>query len=580
MSFNAGMNVSRRLIGGSTVNQIDVRQSSVNASPPVLQKAVVVDVIYDPTTIIPALRERLQEQVSNYELINVMPVNSIVAQIISDDGGTSANSYTILFPFFSSHFMLPVQVGEIVHVIYQDYVGRGNKLGFWMSRIHGNRSVEDANYTHLDRQYDPLNNISNWTTENIDNIQSSPIPGFPNGGGTIDTFSIVPFDNVRNPYDEFLSTAVAAQLQTPEVVPRWNKRPQEFVLQGANNALIVLGEDRSGAALNDQESSTADSKGYAGTIDIVVGRGRFLPEDSSSDPELTAPRIIKNSRGNKETDKAPFRNKNQNGRIQDNPNEGNPDFINDAARLYVTMQSVADNKFGIASINFPASTLPITQPTNENNEGTVNRSYVAGKADHIRFISRKNSDKGIEGTMLFLREGEPSTEDGDKDLSYMFFDKNGINIESNKIFLGTAAHENPNESNNINYNDDEGPYEPWILWSKYKDTVDSLQKQITDLQSKHEKAIKDLRTEVANSFSMLANAFAGGGNSIPYGPNSAVVAGQVAAIQAQAKISIVSEAPLSEIKNSLSSDQNSNITDNVSKINHSQKIYGSKGGNG
>lgn len=580
--FNSGMNVSRKLVGVSNTNAVDQRQSSISTSPPVLQKAVVVDVIYNPTELIPELKERLQEQVSNYELINVMPANSIIAQIISDDGGTSANAYTILFPFFSSHFMLPVQVGEVVHVIYQDYVGRGNKLGFWMSRIHGNRTVEDANYTHLDRQFDPLNNLNNWSIENLDNIESSPLPGFPNGGNTIDTFSIRPFDNINNPYDEFLNSSRAAQLQTPEVVPRWNKRPQELVLQGSNNALICLGEDRSGPALapdasNEEEPSTADSKGFAGTIDIVVGRGRFPPEEASEEPELTAPRIIENTRGHLETDKAPHRNKGENGRKTDNPNEGNPDFINDAARLYVTMQSVGDNKFGITSINFPVNTLPITQPTNESDSGTINRSYVIGKADHIRFISRKNSDKGIEGSMLFLREGDSSTDEGDKDLSYLFMNKHGINIESKKIFFGTAIHDDPNETSTINYNDDDGPYEPWILWSKYRDTVSSLQKQIEDLRNQHEVAIKDLRSEIATSFSSLANAFAGGGNSIPYGPNSAVLAGQVAALQAQVKISAIAEQPLVQAKNDLSAEQDTNNNDNVSKRNHSQKLYGSKG---
>src|SRR5690606_41899055 len=31
---------------------------------------------------------------------------------------------------------------------------------------------------------------------------------------------------------------------TPEPVPRWRKRPQELILQGSNNTLICLGEDR------------------------------------------------------------------------------------------------------------------------------------------------------------------------------------------------------------------------------------------------------------------------------------------------------------------------------------------------
>lgn len=574
-SIHSGMNVSRRVIGGSTTNQVDPRSGYTNGSPPTLQKAVVVDVIYDYNILTEEYKEKLSVQVGNYELIDVIPIGSVIAQIISNDSGTSANPYTILFPFFSSHFMLPVQVGEVVHVIYQDYVGRGNKLGFWLSRIHGTRQVEDANYTHLDRQFDPLNNLANWTTENIKSIETSPDPNFPNGGDTTDTYSISPTEANVNPYDQFLEQSVAARLQTPESVPRWNKRPQELVLQGANNTLICFGEDRSGPAISDDsDEESADSKGFSGTIDIVVGRGRFPPASKDEDPELTAARVIKNSRDSTETDKAPYRNKNENGRIKDNPLEGNPDFVNDAARLYVSMQSVADTKFGVTTITFPAATLPISQPTNEDNTGTINRSYVVGKADHIRFIARKNEEKGIDGTILLLREGDPSdSTEGEQDLSFLFVDKNGINLESKKIFFGSSVHEDPNESSNINYNDDDGPYEPWILWSKYKATVDNLQKQITDLQTEHKNSIQTLRNNIKTIFTNIETAF---NTNVcpPYGANPGITAAQVAITDAKAKLDTPVDEPLDKVKDSLDTDQSSNLTDNVSKVNHSQKIYG------
>ena len=579
--FHSGMNVSRRVVGGITTNQIDIRDGYTNGSPPVLQKAVVVDVIYDYNMLTDEYKQNLVDTVGNYELVEMIPINSIIAKIVSNEEGLSANPNTILFPFFSSHFMLPVKVGEIVHVIYQDYVGRGNKLGFWLSRIHGNKQVEDANYTHLDRQYDPINNLALWTTDNRNDIQSSPDPSFPNGGGTSDTRTIVPFSPNKNPYDDLRERSFAAFLQTEEVVPRWNKRPQEFVIQGSNNTLICLGEDRAGGAERDTSNEElTDSKGFAGTIDMVVGRGRFPPSSKKETPELTAPRVIANTRGSLETDKAPHRNKDPNsGRLKDNPREGDPDFTNDAARIYVTMQSVADNRFGITSINFPSATLPVSQPTNGEGTGTINRSYVVGKADHIRLVARKNKDKNIEGTILFLREGEASdnTNDGDRDLSYVFIDKNGINIESKKIFLGTATPENPNENSSILYNDDEGPYEPYILWTKYRDTVVNLQEQINELRTKHEEAIKDLRTVTAAAFSSLGSTLTSGGTSIPYGPNSAVAAASVTATAESTKITNSAANYLSAVTSSLGTLQTKNNDDNISKKNHSQVIYGTKG---
>ena len=51
---------------------------------------------------------------------------------------------------------------------------------------------------------------------------------------------------------------------------------------------------------SDESKIDEDFTQYAGTIDIVSGRGRVLPGDANEDPELTAPRIINTdaTRGN------------------------------------------------------------------------------------------------------------------------------------------------------------------------------------------------------------------------------------------------------------------------------------------
>ena len=583
-----GFNVDRRLVGGNTMDRTgdERRRAASQASPPVLQKAVVIDVIADPNLLTTAQKTDLQNAVNNYELIEVMPVNSIVAQVTSNEVGQMGGSRTILFPFFPSHMMFPIQPGEVVHVIYPDYVGRGTKVGFWMNRIHGFRTVEDVNYTHLDRQTNPNNNFGNWTLDSRNAATSDTYtPNFPNGGDIEGTWTISPTQQSRKPFEDIHQFASASIFTTPEPVPRWNKRPHEFVLQGANNTLIVLGEDRKGSPLgaitgsqNPGNDENPDIKGFAGTIDIVAGRGRYLPSAPNEEPELTAPRVITNSRGTNETDKAPFRGAAQGGgRKMDNPNEGNPDFLRDAARLYVSMQTTADRNFGVTDIPFPAATLPIVQPESAD-DTTVNRSYVVGKADHVRMIARSDPDNQIDGTLLLLREGDPT---GSLDLGYMFIDKNGIQLEHNKIFIGTAAHDNPNETEDINYNDDDGPYEPWILWSKYRDTVNSLQTQIRTLRDEHDAAIKALRTEVVNLLTQLGTTMASGGRSIPYGPNDAVATAGGQISSAISKIQTAGDTNLqnavTDIGDDESGEQQKNNSDNVSKVNHSQKIYGSKG---
>lgn len=576
-------NPLRRAVGGIALNsrrEVD-RDLGTSAPPPFLQVAVVYDIIFDRSIMDDEYKNLLRELVSNYELIETAPVGSVIARLISNNQGTSATPFQILLPLFSSHMQLPVHVGEQVHVIYPDLHANQMKIGYWISRIHSVSTVEDANYTHSDRRYDPLNNPANWSIEQLRSVVTSPPPNFPNGGDTIDTYTIRPSPNRNesegqstNPYDQMLQASKAFELESREVVPRFRKRPQDFVLQGSNNSMIVMGEDRAGPVNGAIEGEELDSKGFAGTIDMVAGRGRFFPENADTDPELTAPRVIENSREYLETDKAPYRNKAaEGGRKQDNSAEGDPDFINDAARLYVTMQSEVDNKFGITDIDFPENTLPIAQPTNENGSGTINRSYVVGKADHVRLVARKDSERSIEGTILILREGLRSDGDEDQDLSYVYIDKNGMNLEAKKIFLGKGSHEDPNENDNINYNDDEGPYEPYILWSKYKDTVDSLQNQITELHNKHEESMKAYHTNMENLLQAISTALSAN-NCIPYGQNPAITAMKAIIESQRSTLKTTPQRTLSNFKSDLDSKQDSNNNDNVSKKNHSQKIYG------
>lgn len=576
MSTFGGSSVGRTIVGGAQRNNVGgrMRDQDASASPPVLQLAVVIEYVYQPQAILSnaEIKDKWMSVVNNPELIDVMPVGSVIAQIISDSGGLSATGYTILFPFFSSHIQFPVKIGEIIHVVYQDYVGRGNQLGFWMTRVHGNRAVEDANYTHLDRQFDGLNNLQNWSTNQLTKIQSSPEPGFPNGAGTIDTHTVRPIDNQGDPYAHFLSASQAAPFQsTMEPVPRWNKRPGEFVLQGSNNTMVVFGEDRTGPV--DPNVNTEDQEetagGFSGTIDIVAGRGRHLPASESENPTLTSPRVIKNSKGLLETDKAPWRNADTDGsRKTDNPNEGDPDFINDAARLMATMQAAVDEKFGITELPFPDKLLPILQPTSDTK---LNRSYVVGKADHVRMIARTDAENGIDGTLLFLRQG---AEDDGSDIGLIWMDKNGLGMNAKKVFFGQAVHEDPNENDNIDYNDDSGPFEPWILWSKYKDTVDSLQGQINALESKHKESIQSLRNGMKNILSAVENAFSANACP-PYGQNPAITAAKAAiAATKDQLLDTPVDNPLTTVADDLSDKQKNNDDGNVSKKNHSQKLYG------
>jgi hypothetical protein len=422
-------NISRILSAINGKNNLKSTQdrSTFLGNNQVLHKAIVIEVITDPAQIDePSLR--------------YLPTNSILGKIISNNENAENDIDTVLFPLFSSHFMLPVKPGETVFAIFEDIKETGTRIGYWISRVPNIRTVEDANYTHHDRKFDQLNDPSviNKTSDREFLNERILGPDFNNGGGGESNKTLIKDKNSQfDPFEQIKQESESFKKFTLEPVPRWNKRPGEYVFQGSNNTIAIFGEDRSGGT--DYED---DEKGFSGTIDFIVGRGRFLPLENE-DPELTAPRIIKNSRGNIETDKAPYR---RGETKKDNVNEGNPDYINDAARWLTSMQMEADRKFQIV-LNSAGS---LSLPNINDLIGTNNRSFAVGKADHVRLIARKDVTHGIAGTVLLYREGVQ-----DEDLGYFFIDETGkIQIESTKVYLGKSVEEK----------------EPYILWSKFFET--------------------------------------------------------------------------------------------------------------
>ncbi len=427
-----------------------------------MHKALVIDVILDPLNLTDEQKQDIadttQTNKDGISFSHMMPINTVIGRIVSNEGGQVAQTNMIILPWFSSHVMLPVKPGEIVNVIYDDYEGTGTVMPFWISRRHSPGTIEDVNFTHHDRLYDPTNNPSLFSLSAQEKTNSTVGgPTFPNGGGTDRTKTIEDDDNAdEDVYERIKRNSAAYGLHETEPVPRFIKKPGDHVLQGSNNTLICLGQDRSGT-INEEQ----DIKKFSGTIDMVAGRGRILPRPDSEEPLLTAPRVVTNSRGELETDKAPHRrgfktNKN-------NPNEGNPDFINDAARLYVSMQTRADENFGLTLNKAGLDSGTSKSLPDLSGEGTFNRSHAVAKADHIRFVARNDEENGVAGTILLVREGQPNV-----DLGYIYIDEAGeIQIESEKIYLGEAT----------------GEKEPAILYTNYAQTINNLQQQIDHIQT-------------------------------------------------------------------------------------------------
>lgn len=445
--------VSRRVVGGSTIGQPtqELRQLQTAGQAPTLQRAVVVEVFDNPSTLTDDQKQALGEQVNNPEIVDILPVNSILARMVSDSQDSGNPISTILFPLFATYVQFPIVPGEHVWVLFPDQTRNGNVIGYWVQRVSEQRTVEDVNFNVHDRRFFPEYNPQLLSTTERGRDQDHT-PTFPNGADTPQTLTLrVTGSNNQNPYDGIIQGSNSIQNFTFEPVPRYNKRVGEFVLQGKNNSMIVFGEDRTGPVVR----AEADAIGQAGCVDIVAGRGRKLPPDENTDPEETAPRIVENTRHQNEVNKTAYL---QQG-TQDNPREGDPDFVNDAARLMVTMQSEVDKNFGLTDVPFPDDTLEFEQP-NDGTDGTINKSYVVTKADHIRVVARKTDT--VKGTVLIIRQS-----DSEDDLAYIYFDKDGkMQMYAPEMYLGKAT----------------GKAEPYIKWSEYKNSVQNLQDQVNALK--------------------------------------------------------------------------------------------------
>lgn len=497
MPTNYSTNVGRYLSeGGSDRNFLLTNQMMTGGPPPTLFRGVVIDVIADPALLTQDEIESIGNLVDNGEFVPIMTPNTCIVKIISGNQA-DANWNTIVFPFWSSHIMTPIAPGEQVYIIYEDFAGSNQKVGFWMTRVHGYNTFEDVNYTHFDRRFDLTTNPLNYSTSGSANRPTDVVPErFPNGTNTINGATL-PYGNdpSQNPYDIIFNTAQATQYITPEPVPRWKKRPQELILQGANNSLIMLGEDRngpvSGAIQENPVDITVENKAarQAGAIDIVVGRGRYFQPvgedpkggDTVSNPagaNSTAPLVNSNIREYLETDKNPYRSTRENIA---NPLEGDPDPIYDAARIYVVQQSRVDENYRLVpdvdnGLEYPVGALANEQPAGT---GVLGRSYVVSKADNIRLIARREpvsaeaGEENIAGTILIVREGVKNSytptdgveqeSDPDGSLAYIYFNQEGkIQIDANRIYLGQAT----------------GEAQPYIRYAAYKYTIEKLQKEI------------------------------------------------------------------------------------------------------
>ena len=414
------------------------------------EKGVVVAIYSGPDSL-----PEILTQLNNAKLSmppERIPRNSVVVRRISRGADKSGNSACLCFPFFSSHMSMPVKPAEVVWVIFDR---DSNSTGYWITRVHGDETAEDVNYSHYDRSFSDAK-VEQTTASKAGVAPISTI---------VDDFPNISLRQTpgNNDYDLILSGATHSYPNSAlEPVPRYIKSPGDLVFQGSNNATIALTVDRGWPGSEDPATSLTSISSqtpfqFTGTVDIVTGRARWL---SIGESERTTPPTRTNRRAFSEVSK----------KVSDFPNslpaEGDPDFFDDAARVYVSTSTNVDYNFGLS--DFTPSMFDGGEPPAE-----VLGSSIVAKADEIRIIARTDVDHEIAGSIRIIKEGKK-----DDDLSAIVMQPDGlIQISGRQIHLGRSSADGGLEEGD---SDAPGTSQPYV---KYKQLEDLLKAIIADIKS-------------------------------------------------------------------------------------------------
>lgn len=407
----------------------------------------------------------------------------------------------VYYPFFSSHMCLPVKPGESV------WTFTAGERNYWMTRVSQCLPCEDPNFTHRERRWDPVRQVPVKFTQGSEIIElkseeGAPTeieaaPSFPLGAAfgvrdsnrkedvtedfedekiveekynegdlTFPTLDATSGVTTRSYYDYIYKNNSDGSNVANEPVPRINKRPGDLVLQGSNNSSIVLGTER-GWTQSDRPDGTRSNVRLdddntlgqmKGSVDIVAGRGRILKDLSEvkdTDPIGTSPRVVENTRKDFETNKNPGLDKNivdTSAASEDSGHlkyaaEGDPDFLHDASRVYVSMNSDPDDLlYGSDSNPYPKISTDGEGVEVQNSKGAAS---VIVKSDEIRIVARKKTEDDlgpeVNGSIKIVKEGTK-----DEDQAVIMIQPDGtIMIDGPRIVVGSGIEKGNGEGDQV-----------------------------------------------------------------------------------------------------------------------------------
>ena len=469
--------------------------------------------------------------------IKVAPRNSIIGIDITPNNPTSKKP-ALYYPFFQSHIFFPVKPGERVWVVQtgerdnpggvkafanRDPEEKQEKTtellsfgptekqcdGYWMTRITTARHVEDLNFAFADREKSLLNEAAQSTNASerklsFDNGTGSD-PADNNGGNSSKTLTTIKGtpsipDTCDITYKDIITKAPSSRLTTREPTPNFTSRPGDMVLQGSNNTLICLGEDRpsveeeaGNSSVEYPDAQTFEGKprtsALAGTIDIVAGRSaRVIDAITTASeeevPDKEAPPISENTLGYFESDRRSW--KKENGKRVQNLREGDPNFIEDLSRVYVSMKTDGDKNTGYEDTKL--------LPQSSVFEPIAEAPYLIGRSSQVRIIASvprgsdgKFSDPGNAaqaGSIRILKEGQRDDKgEHSVDQGVIAIDSTGeVFIDGPKIILGSGNEKGNGEGEQVFIGKD--ATEPLVLGNELKARLDEILAVIEKILSK------------------------------------------------------------------------------------------------
>ena len=474
----------------STIQNVKTEGSSTR----IFSRAIVLHTLCDPSLRDTDIDKNIIDNLLNKNDYFDAPRNSLVCRLIDDGLGRVETSDYVCFPFFSSHFSLPVKAGEQIWVFFE-HSGATVERPYWMSRISGPIFVEDANFSHLERKVQRTDFKTDENDEQYNdgsgNYDTPRKLTFQNGNPDLPELSSLGGNNEK--YNEIIKTSKEFDQNVFEPIPRVTKRPGDLVLQGSNNSSIVLGSNigwdlKNRPSVDTKQSAASSQKINAGSVDIVVGRGRIFKSNkdestkkrNESPDKSTKPLIVENQFGF-ETDKNVVTQQNESdskkkGNLRTNPQEGDADFLLDASRILLSEDMSVDTLFvtGLEGIHkrFDKPVEDLSGPT------------IVLKTDHIRIVAKKTNtqktkqaepqevqDFSENGSIRIIKEGNPK-----EDLATLSLEEDGtVHIAGSKIFFGR----NPDDGGEGG-GPGEGGSQPYV---KYSDLNDLLTGILTDIKS-------------------------------------------------------------------------------------------------